>query len=123
MEHLIIQASVWVQSARVIFVIATLGTIWLSLAPVAELPSVTSFPDIYAHFAGYTILGFLAMASGLPRSVAFVTLVVLGTSLEIIQGFSGYRFFELKDIAVNAVGTLAGILLAVFLGQRGVARP
>jgi len=99
---------------RIGFACAILGTIWLSLAPLSELPSAASISDGWSHFIGYAGLGALAIASGFRPLNAFFLLVAFGTLLEVVQGASGYRFFEFKDIAVNALGLIAGIASVVF---------
>ena len=102
---------------RIGFACAILGTIWLSLAPLSELPSAASISDVLSHFIGYAGLGALAIASGFRPLIAFFLLVAFGTLLEVVQGASGYRFFEFKDIAVNALGLIAGIA-SVVLARR-----
>ena len=101
--------------SRIGFALAISVTIWLSLAPLSGLHSAASIPDVLSHFIGYAGLGALAIASGLRPLTAFFLLVVFGALLEIVQGASGHRFFEFKDIAVNALGLIAGITLVVFL--------
>jgi hypothetical protein len=102
---------------RIGFACAILGTIWLSLAPLSELPSAASISDVLSHFIGYAFLGALAIASGFRPLIPFFLLVAFGTLLEVVQGASGYRFFEFKDIAVNALGLIAGIA-SVVLARR-----
>jgi VanZ family protein len=82
--------------------------------PLSELPSVASMSDVVSHFSGYAVLGALAIASGFRPFIAFFLLIVLGTSLEVLQGVSGYRYFEFKDIAANTLGLVTGIAAAVF---------
>jgi VanZ family protein len=101
--------------SRIGFALAISVTIWLSLAPLSGLHSAASIPDVLSHFIGYAGLGALAIASGLRPLTAFFLLVAFGALLEIVQGASGHRFFEFKDIAVNALGLIAGIALVVFL--------
>lgn len=101
--------------SRIGFALAISVTIWLSLAPLSELPSAASISDILSHFIGYAGLGALAITSGLRPLTAFFLLVAFGALLEIVQGASGHRFFEFKDIAVNALGLIAGITLVDFL--------
>lgn len=83
--------------------------------PIDQLPSAASISDVLAHFVGYAILGILAIASGLPRVNALVVVFSFGVLLEIIQGISGYRYFEVKDIVVNFFGALTGIIVAIYL--------
>ena len=99
---------------RIGFALAISVTIWLSLVPITELPPNASISDVLSHFIGYAGLGALAIASGFRPLTAFFLLVALGALLEIIQGASGVRLFEFKDIAMNALGLIAGIASVVF---------
>ncbi len=100
---------------RIGFALAVSVTIWLSLVPVSELPSTASISDVLSHFIGYAVLGALAIASGFRPLTAFFSLVAFGALLEVVQGASGVRFFEFKDIAMNALGLFAGIASVVFV--------
>ena len=102
---------------RIGFACAIAGTIWLSVVPVSELPPTASISDVLSHFIGYAVLGAFAIASGLRPLTAFLLLVAFGALLEVVQGASGYRFFEFKDIAMNALGLIAGIA-SVVLARR-----
>jgi VanZ family protein len=100
---------------RIVFAFAVIGTIWLSLIPLSDLPSAASMSDVVSHLIGYAALGALAIASGFRPFIAFLLLFILGTSLEVLQGISGYRYFEFKDIAFNTLGIFIGIAAAVFV--------
>lgn len=91
--------------------------------PLSELPSAASVSDVLSHFIGYLILGALAVISGLRPALAFVFLFTFGALLEFIQGASGYRFFELKDIVLNALGLVTGITTTVLIKRMIQARP
>lgn len=91
------------------FVVAIALTIWFSLIPIDYIPSATRFSDLVLHFLGYAVLGFLAVASGLHWRTGFIVVFTLGVLLELVQGLLGYRFFEIKDIVVNGLGTAVGI--------------
>lgn len=41
-----------------------------------------------------------------------IGLILLGVALEFFQGETGYRTFDVKDMAANATGVLLGIVLA-----------
>ncbi len=85
--------------------------------PLSELPSAASMSDVASHFIGYAVLGALAIASGFRPFIAFSLLIILGTSLEVLQGISGYRYFEFKDIALNSLGLVTGIAAALFINR------
>lgn len=82
--------------------------IWLSLTP--DPPQVdVSQGDKLGHFAAYGALMFwfaaLYPARRPPFAIGFIT---LGIALEFAQGMSGYRTFDLLDMAANTLGVLAG---------------
>ena len=70
--------------------------------------------DVLSHFIGYAGLGALAIASEFRPLTAFFLLVAFGALLEVVQGASGVRFFEFKDIAMNALGLIAEIASVIF---------
>ena len=45
---------------------------------------------------------------------AAVFLVLLGIVMEIMQGMTAYRYFDLFDAVANTLGVLAGILVLYF---------
>ena len=46
------------------------------------------------------------------RMIAASLLVGMGIGLEFVQGWSGFRFFDIWDMVANSFGVLTGILLA-----------
>ena len=71
--------------------------------------------DKAEHFIAYFGLTLLAsLGWGLRRSLVFVfiAVVALGVALEILQSFVG-RDAEWDDFFANALGALAGLVLAV----------
>lgn len=67
--------------------------------------------DKIQHFAAYAALGFLPALHERQRMLAFVALglVALGVLLEFGQTLSAGRFFEIGDMAANAVGVCFGV--------------
>lgn len=43
--------------------------------------------------------------------IAVALLIGLGVGLEFLQGWTGYRLFDVWDMAVNSIGVLFGFLL------------
>lgn len=87
------------------------GIVWLSLAP--GLPSMGN--DKAGHFSAYAVLMFwFAQLYGrrLPWALGFIA---MGIALEFVQGWSGYRTFDLRDMAANTVGVFLGWALARLL--------
>lgn len=89
--------------------------ITISLAPSPEV--MTSLParDKIAHLLVYSILMLWFGCIYLPgRKYVFLGLglILLGVILEIIQGMTGYRYMEYKDMTFNSLGVFLGWLSA-----------
>lgn len=105
--------------------VAIIATIWvLSLMPVP--PSVPGGDKLHhwVAYAGCTLWWCLALTTWRQRGVAMLSLVAMGAVIEVLQGLSGYRYFELADIAANAGGVLCGGMVAALfpLPAKAVAR-
>ena len=89
--------------------------IYQSLNPSPpELPE-WPFADKMAHFMVYAWImlwfGFI-YKPGKKYLLLGLSLILLGVTLEILQGASGYRSMEALDAGFNALGVFAGWLLA-----------
>jgi hypothetical protein len=81
--------------------------VWLSLTPSQPTIDI-SHGDKAGHFFAYAVLMFW-FAQLYPRRVVFAAgFIAMGVALEFAQGASGYRSFDLVDMAANALGVLAG---------------
>lgn len=85
----------------------------LSLAPA--LPQVDiRFFDKVGHFLAYFTLmawfGFLCLKH--VHAWVALLLIGMGLALECAQHLTGYRAFELLDIAANTLGVAVGFALA-----------
>jgi len=102
--------------------------VWLSLGWFAVCmliyqslnPSPLELPewplaDKLAHFVAYGWImlwfGFIYQP-GRKYLLHGVSLILLGVTLELLQGASGYRSMEVSDACFNALGVFAGWLLA-----------
>jgi VanZ family protein len=105
--------------ARVCFVIALVGVAWASLEPIDQVPGPTNLSDKLLHLVAYAALGITA-ALAQRRLRIILTIVVLtlfGFLIEVLQGRTGYRSFDLHDLLADAVGAAFGVLLvATILG-------
>ena len=97
---------------RALLVLAVGGVAYASLAPTDDLPAPLLGSDKLTHALGYLAIGVLAVASAVPAWAAFAGAVAFGLLLEVLQGWLGYRSFEWGDVLADALGALAGILLA-----------
>ena len=86
----------------------------LSLAPVSiEVPVEEG--DKLGHVAAYAVLMFWFgnhYETLTRRSVLAIGFVALGIALEFVQGWTGYRTFEVADMAADALGVAVGWALA-----------
>jgi VanZ family protein len=91
-----------------------LGVIVLSVIPAPiQVPVVEG--DKLGHLLAYGTL--MVWFSNLydesnPRIILAIGLVAMGIILEFVQRWSGYRTFEIADMAANAIGVLAGWALS-----------
>ena len=87
--------------------------VWLSLKSTPPPAGVVHGFDA-AHGVSYLLLmfWFAQLYHGRARALAALALVALGVVLEILQGFNPNREMSYTDMRDNAVGVLAGWLLA-----------
>ena len=90
--------------------------IYLSLTP--HPPEPLSFPnaDKLEHAVAYGSLSLWfcqIYLSARSRTIALALLIGLGIALEFVQGWTGYRDFEVLDMVADSVGVLLGLLLAL----------
>ena len=94
-----------------------LGVIIGSLVPGPALEHVVHVNDKVLHASTYFALmvwfgGFYR--PGLYLAIAGV-LVALGVSLDLLQGLTQTRSFDLYDIAMNTAGVTVGLILSFAL--------
>jgi VanZ family protein len=91
-----------------------LFVIYLSLTPEPmQVPGEQG--DKFGHMFAYAaLMSWFANLYELPaRRLQFaVGFVALGVALEFVQRWTGYRAFEVADMAADAVGVAVGWLLA-----------
>jgi VanZ family protein len=98
------------------------STGWLLIAAVIYLSLASDLPDIpgegsdkYGHLIAYGALmfWFTQIYTRLRTRVAIASgLILLGIALEFIQGYTGYRMFDLGDMIANAIGVIVGWIAA-----------
>ena len=80
-------------------------------------PELPEFPgsDKVTHFLAYAWLmlwfGFI-YSPGKKYFLLGLSLILLGVTLELLQGASGYRSMEVSDASFDALGVFVGGLLA-----------
>jgi VanZ family protein len=92
-----------------------LGVIVGSLVPGQMLRAIT-VSDKIMHAGSYFVL--MVWFAGLYRRTRHpliaAVLLALGIALDLLQGTTKTRTFDLLDIAADAAGILAGLLLSVW---------
>jgi VanZ family protein len=88
--------------------------VYLSLTPhPPELLSIQN-ADKLEHGFAYGSLAFWfcqIYLSTRSRMIAIAALIGLGVGLEFVQGWTGYRHFDVWDMVANGIGVLFGFLL------------
>jgi len=87
---------------------------YFSLIPLPPQPVSFAHADKLEHGIAYTLLSlwfcqlYLSIRS---RTIVIAALIGLGIGLEFVQGWTGYRFFDVWDMVANSIGVLLGFLL------------
>lgn len=106
--------------------IAILAGIWIgSLMPIERLPRVGGGDKLH-HFAAYAACGFwwcLLAGTWRTRAGWIVALAVMGSVIEVLQGMSGFRHFEVADMIANTTGTVSGGVFASLIPTRAEPSP
>lgn len=88
--------------------------VYLSLTPQPPAPLTFDNADKVEHAAAYATLSFWLCQIYRPARLQLVVataLVGLGVGLEYVQGWTGYRTFDVLDMLADGVGVLCGWLL------------
>lgn len=97
-----------------------LGWVWIAAVIVLSLsPPLPEAPveqgDKLGHLAAYALLmlWFAHLAPGRADRIRHALgFVALGIALEFAQGMTGYRMFDVADMAANTTGVVIGWLIA-----------
>ena len=104
---------------QVLWIAAIAAVITGELLPgnsgVMRLVAATHINDKTLHFTAYTLLAFLPgfgfkPGRGIPLALS---MIFLGVALEFAQRLVPFRGFEVADMVANALGVVAGMLLAL----------
>ncbi len=88
---------------KLVFLQAVLVICGLTLSR-SQLAGTEMLWDKASHFMAFLVLAFLldyAVRGYWPK---WVGLVLFGLGIEVAQWFTGYRSFELQDLAADALG-------------------
>jgi VanZ family protein len=106
-----------VKLRRVWMVIAwalVLLVIYLSLTPHPPEPVRFDNADKFEHALAYAALSFWfchLYKTKYARLLVIVALACLGVVLEYVQGWTGYRTFDVMDMLADSVGVVMGFML------------
>ncbi len=108
--------SAWILSTCVI----TIGSLMPLREPPPLLPS-----DKWQHLLAYGVLSWLACkaANRSQRALWLLGTAMVGVIIELLQGLTGYRFFEWGDLLANGVGILLGALLFLIVERYRNGKP
>jgi len=87
--------------------------VWLSLTPSPPQVDV-QLGDKLGHFAAYGLLmlWFSLLYLGRTRMAYAICFIAMGIGLEFLQGWLGYRTYDVLDMAANTIGVLLGWVAA-----------
>ncbi len=88
---------------------------YLSLMPAPPAVFTFHWSDKFEHCTAYAAMSLWfcqIYAESKQRIKVAAALVAMGVTIEFLQGWSGYRYFEYADMAANSTGVLLGVSLA-----------
>ncbi len=88
--------------------------VYLSLAPQPPEVLPLSASDKFKHCLAYGTLSLWFCQIYMQvrqRAMVVAALIALGITLEFLQGWSGYRTFEIADMVANGIGAVLGLFL------------
>lgn len=90
---------------RAVLLVALILITWVALTP--QPPESTNLFgwDKANHCAAFFVLALLAdYATSRKAYLPWLGLVIYGIGIEFVQGWFGYRFFEISDIIADTIG-------------------
>jgi VanZ family protein len=96
------------------------ATVWLSLTPAPPKVDIDQ-GDKLGHLVAYggVMYWFCLLYTRMKTRAAYALgFIALGIAIEFVQGWSGYRSFEVADMVADALGVFAGWSLARFISIR-----
>jgi VanZ family protein len=94
--------------------------LWLSLTPAPPKVDI-DHADKVGHLLAYGGLMFwfcLLYTRTKIRAAYALGFIALGIAIEFLQGWSGYRSFEVADMVADGLGVVLGLTLARFVPMK-----
>jgi len=107
-----VNRAVWTGTVLVVWAVSVGAVCYYSLIPHLELPVDFWNADKLYHFAAYAWLGLLPMIGFRTRRVAVLaalSMLILGTLLEVVQSHIPGRDLSMLDALANSLGVVAGV--------------
>ena len=87
-----------------------LAVLVLSLLPIQKLPSVPTWDKLNHLIAYASLMAWFGQLFPARRVGVAIACVAFGVMIEILQPIVSNRYFEVGDIAANAIGAALGWL-------------
>lgn len=90
--------------------------VYLSLTPQPPTPLTFDNADKVEHAFAYAAMSFWlcqVYVQARSRLIVVVALIGLGVAIEYVQGWTGYRTFDVLDMLADGVGVATGWLLVI----------
>jgi VanZ family protein len=112
--------AVWFAAILIVIVVSLLP--WNS--PLVRAIEELQINDKFWHVAAYMGLAFLPAIHEPRRRIvtAAVGAAALGVALEFGQLVSGWREFEIGDMAADAIGVCIGVAIGIHVGNMDIVR-
>ncbi len=94
-------------------------TVWLlSLMPLSVPMDSVQGGDKLGHLLAYFGMSYWFLHLAYNRWLVVCLFIMMGFCIEVLQGMSGYRFFEWADLLANTVGVLIACAIFLLAGLR-----
>lgn len=112
------------RALRVSFAVALVLVLAMSLWPMTEPPPLHTGWDKTDHLAAFVVLGLLGLGAWPDHRMRVLAgLLLYGALIEVLQGFTGYRQADWRDLVADAAGlALAVPLYAAWQGRNRFVR-
>ncbi len=79
----------------------------LSLLPLSTSIDTVKGSDKLGHLLAYFAMTYWFLHLTVNKALVLCLFIIMGFIIEVLQGLSGYRYFEWADLMANGMGVLA----------------